>query len=368
MQEETRAVRTPDGLAGGVSSTQENKAGRQSTRGRYGARDWLANDVLGHLPLAVAVIDAASRLLFWNERAAGLFGVPSLMAAEKPALGPILAGVPNLTPRQRDRVLGFASASIAAGNQAEPDSCLRLSLGPDRRIAIQARGLGAGRWMLVIDEGKTFAAASPGRSVARDAWLDALTGLGNRRHFNQVLREALDNATPETHHAVLMIDLDRFNLVNDRLGHHVGDALLRLAAERLRRDTRNHDALARLGGDEFALLIPNGGTAEAVAARMVESLSRPFQVEGDIVTIGASVGIARFPEHGTSADDLMRRADLALHEAKAGGRGTWRMFGTEMATRAAGHRETDPRTVLALDHSSLDYRLSKDPGVPALPH
>jgi diguanylate cyclase (GGDEF)-like protein len=150
--------------------------------------------------------------------------------------------------------------------------------------------------------------------------------LSNRRHFNQVLRTLVEGATLGSRHALLMIDLDRFRAINDRLGHPVGDALLCLAAQRLRRETRGEDLLVRLGGDEFLILLAGGDTAEALAARVVDVLSRPFLVEGQIADIGASVGIARFPEHGPSADDLMRHADLALHDAKRAGGRAWRVF------------------------------------------
>jgi diguanylate cyclase (GGDEF)-like protein len=268
--------------------------------------------MLSYLPLALAVIDADLRLVFWNQRAASLFGVPPLLAADQPGLKEILAGIPHLTQPQHDRAVAFAAGHVASGDRVEPDSWLRLSLGRDRRIAIQVHGIGDRRWMLVIDEGKTTAAASP----AGDAWLDALTGLSNRRHFNRVLRDTADNATAETRHAILLIDLDRFAAINETLGRAAGDALLCLVAQRLRRETRDDDLLARPGGDEFAVLIPNGEAPEALAARMTEILSRPFRIEGRIVSIGASVGIARMPENGTTADDLMRHAEHALRAAK----------------------------------------------------
>jgi diguanylate cyclase (GGDEF)-like protein len=123
-----------------------------------------------------------------------------------------------------------------------------------------------------------------------------------------------------------MIDLDRFKSVNDTLGRPVGDALLCLAAQRLRRETREEDLLVRLGGDKSLILLAGNETAEALAARVVDILSRPFLVEGQNADIGASVGIARFPEHGPSADDLMRHADLALLDAKCAGGRAWRVF------------------------------------------
>ena len=114
------------------------------------------------------------------------------------------------------------------------------------------------------------------------------------------MRDLVDNGPAEARHALLMIDLDRFKPINDTLGHAVGDALLCLVATRLRHETRSDDMLVRLGGDEFVILIANSERAESAGhAAWLTVLSRPFLVEGHIANIGASVGIAKFPEHGT---------------------------------------------------------------------
>jgi diguanylate cyclase (GGDEF)-like protein len=291
--------------------------------------------------LAVAVIDARVRLVFWNEQAADLFGVPGLMAAERPALNAILAKMSGLTDSQRERIVAFGSDHTAAGRNADSGSCLRLSLGRGQRIAIQVHRLEPGRWMLTIDTGRMIAASCPEAPNAGDAWLDALTGLANRRHFNQILRETLDGPRSAARRAVLLIGLDRFAPINERLGRPVGDALLCLVAQRLRRETREDDLLVRMGGDVFVILIPNGEGAEPLAARTIDILSRPFLVEGHLITIGASIGIARLPDEGTSAEVLMRHADLALQAAKADGGGVWRRFEATVATGARVHQALD---------------------------
>jgi diguanylate cyclase (GGDEF)-like protein len=326
-------------------------------RGRAGSR--LVNTVLGLLPLGVAVIDADQRLLFWNEQAAMLFGVPPLMAAEAPPLLRILMGIANLIPQQRDGILAFAAAAIAAGDRSDPESCLRISLARGHRIAIQLRGIGSGRWMLLIDDGKlAVAAGRNGQGHGSVAWLDALTGLSNRRHFNQVLRDRLDGAAPDSGLTLLMIDLDRFKAINDTLGHPVGDALLSLVAQRLRRETREDDLLVRLGGDEFVILIGNNERAEPLATRVTDVLSRPFLVEGHVAGIGASIGIAGAVGQAIAADDLMRHAELALYQAKSAGGGTWRSFDPAMATQAQARRdlETALRNALMMGELSLVYQ------------
>jgi diguanylate cyclase (GGDEF)-like protein len=317
----------------------------------------LANAVLAQLPLAIAVVDEGLQLLFWNEPAAGLFGVASMMAVDTPLFADILAGIPNLIEPQRDRILEFVADQIATPDSAAPGTSLRVSLGRDRRINLQVAGLGGRRWMLIIDDGRMASAVSR-NGPHNDAWLDALTGLSNRRHFNEVLRDLVEGATPATRLAVLMVDLDRFKPINDTLGHAVGDAMLCLVAQRLRRETRDDDLLVRLGGDEFVILLPASDRAETLAARVVEIMARPFLVEGHIANIGASVGIARFPDQGTSVNDLMRFADLALYSAKSAGGRTWRLFEPAMASEAHSRREleTDLRKALLLGEFSLAYQ------------
>ena len=118
---------------------------------------------------------------------------------------------------------------------------------------------------------------------------------------------------------LLLIDLDRFKEVNDTLGHDHGDRLLREVAERLRGALRRGDTLARLGGDEFAVLLrglPDRGAAVELALRLTGALERPFVVRGVTVQLGASVGVALCPDHGTDVTTLVQRADVAMYEAK----------------------------------------------------
>ena len=315
----------------------------------------VANALLIQLPLAVAIIDAGLGVHYWNESAADLFGLPPVMAADTPSLTDILASMPHLLPNQRDRVAAFVKDAMEASNRGDPESFLRVSLGRDRRVSLQVRGIGARKWMLIVDDGRMFGAAARTAAGHGDAWLDPLTGLSNRRHFNQMLREMTESSTSL---ALLTIDLDRFKQVNDTLGHGIGDALLCLVSQRLLRETREDDLLVRPGGDEFAILMSGGGDAETLGDRVVETLSRPYVVEGQVVHIGASVGIARFPDHGDSAEAIMRNADLALYDAKSAGRRMCRMFVPAMAEQAQTRRdlETDLRRALALGELSVAYQ------------
>jgi diguanylate cyclase (GGDEF)-like protein len=149
---------------------------------------------------------------------------------------------------------------------------------------------------------------------------DSLTGLPNRHAFYEAVDRAIAAALaggPRT--AAMIIDLDRFKEVNDTLGHHSGDILLRQAAERLKEALRDSDLLARLGGDEFAVLLPTVSSvdqATEVANRIRAALEHPFEIQDITVHVGASVGIAIAPDHGRTAEDLLQRADVAMYLAK----------------------------------------------------
>jgi diguanylate cyclase (GGDEF)-like protein len=290
------------------------------------------------MPLGVAVLDADSQLRYWNPHAAALFGVPPMLAEEAPRLADLLAAGGRLTSRQAERLGAFCDERIAAGEGAEAESWLRLASDRGRRLVVQLLCMGAASWLMLIDD-RTPVLAGQGAS---DAALDALTGLGNRRQFMTALDSTLGAAGPDDRFALLAAGLDRFKTVNQALGHHAGDALLALAAQRLRREVREDDLLARLGGDEFVILAHGAASAGALAARVVDVLSRPFLVEGNVVTVSASVGVALFPQHGPSAADLMRHADLALCDAKSGGGRNWRIFLPGMAIEAKAGR--DPET------------------------
>lgn len=160
------------------------------------------------------------------------------------------------------------------------------------------------------------------------AYFDALTSLANRRMFLEHLRRLIILSDRHgSHFALLLIDLDRFKDINDALGHDAGDALLVEISARLRRAVRADDQVARLGGDEFAVLLQNADNAdeiEQVCMRIVSSFAKDVQFNGERIPASASVGVAVFPEDGDREESLYKSADIALYEAKRGGRNTWR--------------------------------------------
>jgi diguanylate cyclase (GGDEF)-like protein/PAS domain S-box-containing protein len=157
------------------------------------------------------------------------------------------------------------------------------------------------------------------QALQHQAHHDGLTSLPNRTLLHERLRDAARIAEEVGQPmAVLVMDLDRFKEVNDTLGHHAGDELLRQVARRMQSTLRAGDTVARMGGDEFAILLPGSdvNAAQTVAAKLLHGLAAPFHIEERTLEIGASVGIALFPEHGTDAEALLRRADIALYAAK----------------------------------------------------
>jgi diguanylate cyclase (GGDEF)-like protein len=157
---------------------------------------------------------------------------------------------------------------------------------------------------------------------------DGLTGLPNRVLLHDRLDQAvLSCARDGSAGAVMLLDLDRFKDVNDTLGHAHGDELLRQVGPRLLAVLRAGDTVARLGGDEFAILLPcvEREAIGVVAGRVVEALERPFEIDGVMVDIGASVGVARYPDHGEDVGTLLQRADTAMYRAKEAG-GRWESY------------------------------------------
>jgi diguanylate cyclase len=162
------------------------------------------------------------------------------------------------------------------------------------------------------------------QSLARsrqEARTDELTTLGNRRAFLETAHTILDERVDDQSVSLLLLDLNRFKEVNDSLGHHVGDELLRLIGDRLRTCTYETDVLARLGGDEFAILLNNADAtaASSIARRIGETLTEPFDLDGLAVRVGASIGVACAPFHGRTVSELLQRADIAMYEAKRTG-------------------------------------------------
>jgi diguanylate cyclase (GGDEF)-like protein/PAS domain S-box-containing protein len=198
------------------------------------------------------------------------------------------------------------------------------------------------------------------------AYYDALTGLPNRTLLRDRLAKALATARRQKHKvALLFLDLDRFKTINDSLGHAVGDLLLQEVAERLKSVAREQDTVARLGGDEFLIVLTNikdiPGAAVA-AERFMDAMIAGFVIQGHSFSIGCSLGISIFPEHGADDEILIKNADAAMYSAKDGGRNNFRFFTADMNAQAVRRLtlETGLRLALAQQELFLVYQPQMD--------
>ena len=195
---------------------------------------------------------------------------------------------------------------------------------------------------------------------------DPLTGLPNRSLFRELLAHTLQLAERnQTQFALLFIDLDNFKTINESLGHSLGDQLLIDAGKRLKALLPDVDAIARIGGDEFNIILKHSDSMpwiDLTAQRMIDALAKPFELDGHSVYVGASIGIALYPNDGFDAETLQSNADAALHQAKLNGRNMLRFFSSEMSSRAKERLtlEADLRRAVERQELRLHYQPQAD--------
>ncbi len=296
---------------------------------------------LDNMTLGLCMFDADNGLLVRNRRFVEMFP-DGIMGSDDAALPPDLqSSVPALTAGQPK------SGSF---------SCL---LDDGRTIAVSEEPMeGGGRVVTYEDITERKRVEARLSHMARH---DALTGLPNRVMFREQLERGMTHVRRGGVLTVMCVDLDRFKTVNDTLGHPVGDALLREAAQRLLQSARSADLVVRLGGDEFAIVQCSSKPAEeskCLAECLIRVLSLPFEIDGHRISIGASIGIAETIVSTDTPDSLLKNADLALYLAKEDGRGTYRFFEREMDERLQAKRrlELDLRTALAERQFELFYQ------------
>jgi diguanylate cyclase (GGDEF)-like protein/PAS domain S-box-containing protein len=217
---------------------------------------------------------------------------------------------------------------------------------------------GDARHLISVIEDVTDRRASDSK-IFHMAHHDALTGLANRAAVAQKIEDAAARQRRSGDpFNVLLLDLDRFKYVNDTLGHPAGDALLQEVARRLRAFLRETDVLARLGGDEFAIIQAGEANqreaASALANRIIEMFTRPFNIEGNEINIGTSIGIALAPEQTTNPDNLLKMADMALYRAKSAGRNGFQFFDPEMSEAASVRHKLESELRRAVQNNELE--------------
>jgi diguanylate cyclase (GGDEF)-like protein len=317
-----------------------------------------------NMPIGLCMVDKAERLIVCNSSYAEMYRLPAELVRAGSPLNEIYHRqiAMEVIPRPGSPECN-ADTLVCAARRDRVFKIVKLRDG--RTISINMQAMAAGGWVAVHEDiTERRRAEERIRHMARH---DALTDLPNRLQFKEQFTEALKRVARRESVAVLCLDLDRFKCVNDTLGHAVGDLLLKQVSRRLFECVRKTDFVARFGGDEFAMVQagseqPQGATA--MARRIIEALSAPYEVESHQIIIGVSIGIAVAPSDGADTDILLKNADMALYRAKNDGRGTFRFFEPAMDTRVQARRslELDLRKAVLQNEFELFYQPILDIG------
>ena len=340
-----------------LDSLQRRDGELQRQNGHFGA-------ALDNMSQGLCLLDAERRMVVCNPRLIEIYGLPEWLAVPgAPITGivghgqdrGIYASVHDETPAET--LAGLAPSARDGGTVVE--------MTDGRTIVIRARPMADGG-LVVTHEDVTALRRSEAR-VAHMALHDTLTGLANRRRFHEHLLDTMRLARQADGAVVLMVlDLDRFKDVNEALGDLAGDTLLKLVGRRLTGLVAPH-LVARLGADEFGVVVPTSrALAEQLATDLAETIAaeiaRPFQIDGRLTTVGASIGIARAPDDALDAEDLIKKADLALAGSKGDQNASFRFFEAEMDERQRRRRRlaVDLQQAVVRDELDLHYQPQLD--------
>jgi diguanylate cyclase (GGDEF)-like protein/PAS domain S-box-containing protein len=306
---------------------------------------------------AIVSIDPDGRVATWNDGARRMYGFTATEIRGERLDALFAAGKADDLPRLLEAVMAGGRVERHESTHQTADGStfdVWLTLSPIRDRA--GTPIGASVIARDISDHKRLEG-----ELAHQALHDSLTGLPNRVLFHDRLRQSLNRLRrPDRpgsgRHAVLFVDLDDFKIINDTLGHSIGDELLVAVANRLRDALRAVDTAARLGGDEFTILLENiddERDAERAADRILEELRRPFDLDGHAIVVSASIGIAFGDAGSNDPDELLRSADTALYEAKGRGKGRHETYHQTMNVRAWRRLELEAELRLAIARGEL---------------
>ena len=317
----------------------------------------LLDTALQNMSHGLCMFDADGRIVLFNERYRELIGLPA----------DFLQGLSLLDLFKHRKTTGdfvgdpdeFFAGVMAKVRAGKWDTKIMES-SKGRTLRVVDRPMTGGGWVATFEDITEWRKAE--EKISHMARHDPLTDLPNRTLFHEQMERALRRTRRDGQIAVLCLDLDHFKDINDTLGHPTGDHLLKAVAERLGQAIRETDTLARLGGDEFAIVQVEANDqpaqSAALASRLVDVISAPYDINGHHVVIGTSIGVSIAPTDGTDPDQLLKNADMALYRAKADGRGTYRFFEDDMDACAQSRRtlELDLRAAVASDQFELYYQ------------
>lgn len=317
----------------------------------------LLNEVMENMPHGVVMFDAEARIVVSNRRYVTMYGLSEEVVKPGCTLHALISHrkQAGLFVGDVDRYCAKILEAIAVGET----ETYEIVTAEGQTIHVVNQPIPSGGWVVTHEDVTQSRAAEA--KIAHLAHHDALTDLPNRALFKAQLEQTLLLVERGQQLAVHFIDLDNFKGINDTLGHAVGDELLRMVSSRLQDCVRKTDMVARLGGDEFVVLqtlVEQPSDAAELAARIREAVTIPCDLLGHHIPIDTSIGIALAPHDATTADELLKNADMALYGAKAGGRGTYRFFERDMDVRMIKRRqlEMELRQALARGEFEVHYQ------------
>jgi diguanylate cyclase (GGDEF)-like protein len=310
------------------------------------------------MPQGLTMFDDEQRLIICNAKYAAMYGLDAALTEPGTPVRAILEHrLQNGTAAVNSENFLEDALAVAATSTA---TSFEHHLQDGRIIALTRAPLSTGGAVTIHMD--VTEKRNSEKQIAFLAHHDPLTGLANRVQLREHIEKTLQHVKRGAKASVLCLDLDNFKIVNDTLGHSVGDALLCAVSRRLRDLVRDTDLVSRTGGDEFSIVQsgaePPMVASAALAARIVEALSVPFELGDHNVVIGASVGIAIAPDDGDNADQLLKNADMALYRAKEDGRARFHFFESEMDIKAQARRilELDLRNAVTAGEFELFYQ------------
>tara|TARA_R110000751_G_scaffold172928_3_gene279347 strand:+ start:59464 stop:61953 length:2490 start_codon:yes stop_codon:yes gene_type:complete len=302
-----------------------------------GNRSRLAS-AIDNMPIGLCMFDNDNRLIVCNEKYAALYKLrPELTVAGTSHAAINAERIRQKTFHGPDPEAYLRDIEETVVGKIDGASICEINDGRTISVVFQPM---RGGWLATHED-----ITDRRRSEARIFHMsrhDALTDLPNRTLFSENVNQALTNLAEDQQLAVLGIDLDHFKDVNDSLGHPIGDRVLQTVAKRLQSTLRESDTVARFGGDEFAVVQVNPdqpAAAHALAQRLIDTISKTIQIDGQTISIGASIGIAMAPTDGNTAEILLKNADLAMYRSKEEGRGVYHFFEPEMDARMQTRRQ-----------------------------